>query len=289
VDCCGSPNARARARVVDALRALLTSRHLDSARRVRVLAPDSEVLFFTMNRSGQSIAEPASTLVLLLAGPVGIVALLGLGLLALGDLLHQAMSAERENRMLEMLLGLVSADALLAGKLAGLAAVGLLQIGCYVVGFGIAAVSGFTAGQVGIGFLAAATACFLTGYVVIASVMGAVGAVSRTPQEGSQLSSLLVTALIVPLLVSPWVLADSGQWLATALSWFPITSPVALLLRLSADRIGVFEFVAALTLDWCVAALVLRVAARAIRSVAIGSSGGLFRWPGSLPHETGGR
>ncbi|MCA1562986.1 MAG: hypothetical protein LC804_22900 [Acidobacteria bacterium] len=43
------------------------------------------------------------------------------------------MAAERENRMLEMLLVSIPALPLLAGKVAGLAAAGLLQLGVYLL------------------------------------------------------------------------------------------------------------------------------------------------------------
>ena len=100
----------------------------DSPRGNRLVEPIASVNTYRVG--DESISRESSTPILgLLAGPVGVCFVLGLAIFLAAGLLQQAMESEMQNRMLEVVLSIITPAALLTGKVAGLSAAGLLQLG----------------------------------------------------------------------------------------------------------------------------------------------------------------
>jgi ABC-type Na+ efflux pump permease subunit len=70
-----------------------------------------------------------------------------------------------------------------------------------------------------------------------------------------------------------WITTDGGLGTARWLSWFPLTAPVTVLLRLGNGTIGPIEIVSALAFTWIFSAIALAAGARLFRAVVLGRSG----------------
>jgi len=148
--------------------------------------------------------------------------------------LLQSVAAEKENRVVEILLSTVSPLALMLGKIIGLGAAGLTQIGVWAVA-GIAAL--LAAGDVDLGAtldlppeaFAVAVAYFVGGYLLYAAVFSAIGAAMTSIREAQQLSSFGAILGTLPIILTVVFMQDPMSSIAVALTLFPFTAPAAAL------------------------------------------------------------
>ena len=157
----------------------------------------------------------------------------------------------------------------LAAKVAGLAAAGLIQIGVY-----LGLVVGASPALLGMMDVPAATlgwsvAAFFAGYVLYASVMAATGALGRDTQESAQIATTWVVVGALPLFFITTFQSEQVSLTGRVLTWIPLTSPVAVLLRLGSRSIAGPEIAAALALTLLCAAAALLVSSALLRRVTI--------------------
>jgi ABC-2 type transport system permease protein len=185
------------------------------------------------------------------------------------SLLLNNVSKEKENRVVEMLLTSITPRQLLTGKILGLGLVGLAQTALWLgTSFVLVNLSGRTfpmasAIDLPLSFLLWGLAFFLLGYAVYASLMAGLGALAPNLREGSQLVFVIILPLLVPLFFSSTVFmqAPNGP-LATGLSLFPLSAPVAMMARLAAGGVPWWHpALAALLLALTVVLIVRGVAA----------------------------
>ena len=185
-----------------------------------------------------------------------------------------ALVEEKENRVMEVLLSSVKPDALLLGKFFGLGAAGLLQMAAWLasIGAGVLAlgllveIPANLLTMPGVGDIAIAAAYFLFGYALFSSLMAAVGAVTTSLREANQISALVIVPAFIPIWLNFILFSDPEGFVARALSYIPVTAPVAGLIRLAIDAMEPLETVAALVVLAACAAGALWLALRLFRT-----------------------
>lgn len=188
-----------------------------------------------------------------------------------GGYLLQAVVEEKENRTMEILITSVSPTELMAGKVVGNLLVGLTELVIWIV---IALIAlKFVPQWIPIGqsididpsFILLLVGTFLPAFVMIAAAMGAIGATATEAREAQQVAGLFTLPIVIPFwFVTPIMFNPNGA-LATGLSMFPLTAPIALPLR------AVFTNVPA----WQIAITILVLCALAVFSVWL--AGRVFR------------
>lgn len=151
---------------------------------------------------------------------------------------------EKTSRIVEVVLATTRPIELLAGKLLGIAAVGLTQLGIWMgtalvltAPGALAAASSLPAGLT-IPTVTPALALhflghFLLGFLLFASLYAAVGAASNDVKEAQQLASSVVLFVVAPVVVMFTIINDPDSTLATALSLFPPFTPLLMMLRIA--------------------------------------------------------
>ena len=152
--------------------------------------------------------------------------------------LLQSVAEEKESRVIEIVISSVRPVELMAGKVAGLGALGLTQVLVW-----IASAMGFSSGAVA--FLAVAGTAsiparvlilgvvyYLLGYTLYAILMAGIGALGTTMRESQQLAGIFSFFAAVPYMVSGFLFANPNILLARVLSFFPLTAPTMMMLRL---------------------------------------------------------
>jgi ABC-2 type transport system permease protein len=146
---------------------------------------------------------------------------------------------EKNSRVMEVLLSSATSTELMAGKLIGVGAVGLTQIGIWIV---MAAVYAFPAlaasvstGEIRIPplTLAAFALFFLLGYLLYSSVYAAIGAIITSEQEGQQLQFIILLPLIISVFMMGPVMRAPDAPIAVWTSMVPFFSPVLMYLRIA--------------------------------------------------------
>jgi ABC-2 type transport system permease protein len=217
--------------------------------------------------------DPASTA--LGFSPVPLIA----GLVFMGSLLGssaylmQSVSTEKENRVIEVLMSSVTPTQLLTGKILGLGVVGFVQLAIWLA-TGLPALTALSQFPVVAQFLGAVTpsavfwsvALFMTGYFIYAALMAGLGALMPGLKEASQWSVVVMIPLILPLYLSSALLNSPNGPLSLFLSFFPLTAPVAMPMRLFAETLPFWQPLLAVVLVALTAVGVTRLAARVFRA-----------------------
>ncbi len=163
----------------------------------------------------------------------------------------RSVSQEKESRIVEVLLVSLRPRELMFGKVLGLGAVALLQMGIWMGGSMLVLTRGDSfLSSLGMmldqvvfpqGFFAWALAYFILGYLLYASLLGAIGALAPNARETGQFTFLAMLPLMLPLwLNTAFVEAPNGA-LATVISLFPLTAPTSMLPRLVAGGVPAWQ------------------------------------------------
>lgn len=198
--------------------------------------------------------------------------LLALSLQASTIYLVQGLGDEKESRLIEVLLSSVSSRQLLTGKVLGLGAAGLGQVVVWlaslplILNLASSTIGGFfTTIQLPANFLVLGTVYFILGYVLFAALSAGVGAISPSAREGQQLSMVYAMLVYVPLWFASFlfIFPDSPVW--SVLTIFPVTAPIAVMLRLGVSGVAAWELAASLVVLVLSIILVMFLAIRAFR------------------------
>ncbi|MCL2679595.1 MAG: ABC transporter permease [Dehalococcoidia bacterium] len=168
--------------------------------------------------------------------------------------LLSSLGEEKENRVLEILVSSVSTRQLLAGKVLGMGAVGLLQVLVWIVSLvaliplASSSFGGFLSGlQVPPYFWVLGVVYFILGYLVFAVLSAAVASISSSLQEASSISSIYTVMAVSPMWFVSMMLLHPDNPLWVALSIFPFTAPTMVLMRLGLTGVPGWQIAVSLT------------------------------------------
>jgi len=197
----------------------------------------------------------------------------------------RSVSREKENLTVEVLLVSLRPRDLMLGKVLGLGLVGLLQMGIWLGGSlltmqhgsSMLETFGVMFGQITLppGFLVWGLLYFLLGYILYASVLGAIGALAPNARESGQFTFIAMVPMMIPLLLNNAFVETPNGVLATVISLFPLTAPTAMLPRLAAGGVPLWQPVVGLALLAVTAYLFVLLAARFFRADTLLSSASL--------------
>ena len=163
--------------------------------------------------------------------------------------LLQGVSEEKENRLIEILLSSVSARQLLTGKVLGLGAAGLIQIVTWLMSSVIllAIASLFFSLPEGlsipVGLIIFGIIYFILGYLLFGILMATLGSIGSTARESSQWTGIFVMPAVAPLILIPLFIENPDHIIFTVFTLFPLTAPVAAIMKLSIGAMPVWELV----------------------------------------------
>ncbi|MGI6366082.1 MAG: ABC transporter permease [Bacillota bacterium] len=221
-----------------------------------------------------SILTPASVQIFSVSGeeenalafaiPLFVGMILFISVLFSGQVLMQSVIKEKRNRIVEILLSSLSAGELLAGKVLAFGALTLIQVAIWL-GMGLGVAARFVdLSSLGLDYnlLLKALPYFLLGYLLLATLFAALAATMKDAESGSQAHGLVIMIPMLPLMLSaPIMMAPNGIF-ARVLSYIPIFTPAAMLLRIGATNVPLWEVAVTSVILLVSTALFLRVGAR---------------------------
>lgn len=188
------------------------------------------------------------------------------------SLLLNSISKEKQNRVMEILMGSVSPRQMLVGKIAGLGLAGLTQTAVWVsTGYALLRIGGQTLNippslQPSPSFIVWGILFFLLGYALYASLMGALGALVPNLREASQATISVIWPLLLPLFFISALVQEPDGALAVVMGFFPFTSPVVMMTRLASGGVPAWQPALAAVLLGATAVWVVRAVARMFRA-----------------------
>lgn len=176
---------------------------------------------------------------------------------------------EKTSRVFEVLLATIRPEEMLAGKVIGVGAVGLTQVGIWLA-VALAAIQSqlmgkdihiFPSFSQTIFFIV----FFLLGYLLYSSVAAALGAIASSEQELQQMNIFLMLPLIACSAVIFGIVTNPETGMAKAFSFFPFCTPLIMYTRIVVGKPTPFAIGLSLVELVLTIAVVLWVASRIYR------------------------
>lgn len=214
------------------------------------------------------------------AMPAALTYMLVVIIFGVGNLLLTNTIEERSNKIVEILLSSVTAGQLMAGKLIGIAAVGLTMPAMFLFG-GLAGSMALTTDQ---NFLSLAISSlfsspllliylfyFFCAYAIFAMIFLAIGAVSNSLQDAQSYMGPVMILVFAPMPFMVMVFQNPNGFVASVLTWIPVYTPYAVMMRAAADP-PLWEIVGATMLMLAFAIFLMRIMGRIFRNAILQSS-----------------
>ncbi len=186
---------------------------------------------------------------------------------------------EKTSRIVEVIISAMKPSELMLGKIMGVCAVSLTQMAIW-----IAAAVALLAGAIpmliaarpelanlenlreiapGMGLTALFVGFFVFGFLMYSGLYAAVGAMCNSDEEAQQAQFPMITLLIVPIVMVAPIIQAPNTPMATALSLFPLFSPILMWARVSGGGVPVWQvalsFVLMALMIWVIAAIAGRI------------------------------
>jgi ABC-2 type transport system permease protein len=172
---------------------------------------------------------------------LGMVMVLYMTVLLYGVNVMRSILEEKTSRIMEVMLSIASAKQMMAGKILGVGAVGLTQVGIW------AATSAAFAGYAVVtsGMLKQVKAAmnpmlliyfvvfFLLGYVLYSTLCAAVGSMVNSEQEAQQMQFLVMMPMILAIIFITNIFMHPNSSIALFGSLFPFTAPLVMFSRIA--------------------------------------------------------
>ena len=169
----------------------------------------------------------------------------------------QSVVAEKTSRVFEVLLASARPESLMLGKLLGVGAVGLTQMGVWIV-FLLLLNSSSLWMTLGMGGLAAYGVTplqlvffllyFVLGFFFYSAFSAGVGATVNQESEVQQFNMIIVLPQVIGLVLIVYILGNPSAWPVVLLSLFPPCTPIVMCLRMAAMQVPAWQLALSLLL-----------------------------------------
>jgi ABC-2 type transport system permease protein len=147
---------------------------------------------------------------------------------------------EKTSRIFEVMLAMIRPEEMMAGKILGVGAVGLTQVGIWIT----AGVLLFASGLVGAGVSVPVSGMqvgffvlfFLLGYLLYSSIAAALGAMTSSEQELQQMNIFMMLPLIACTIILVPVLSSPDGTIARVFSLIPFCTPLIMYVRIAVHQ-----------------------------------------------------
>jgi ABC-2 type transport system permease protein len=188
------------------------------------------------------------------------------------SLIMRNITAEKQDKLIEIMMLSANPQQLLTGKLLGLGSASFLASLTWLLSLFFAMNVGGTTLNLPPGFsvpaslLASAVIFFLLGYALYASLMAGAGALVPKVKEMTSATWVVVSPLMAGYMVGIIIysIAPHGG-LATALSLIPFTAPVVMVMRLAVGGVPFWQLLLSVGLMILTVVFVVRLVARTFR------------------------
>lgn len=203
------------------------------------LASDINITPIKISKEGK---EAESDFLVVFFSSFIFIILLMMMILSSGGMLIRSLLEEKSNRLIEILVSSCTPKQLLTGKILGLSALGLFQmliwslIGITLVGSAAVPVTAFE-------HLPLMLLYFLAGFLFYTSLFVGFGSIVTTEQEAQQLTGYISMILILPIVFAVTAIQNPNSPIILALSYFPLTTPSIMLLRLNVAPVPFYEII----------------------------------------------
>lgn len=210
--------------------------------------------------------------------PIAILLLFFMFVALFGNRFLLAVVEEKENRVSEMILTAVSAKHLITGKIVAMMALGIIQMLTVIIPVIILVllnhdntVVSYVLSTIEIDPVAITmnVILFIASVFFYAGTCMFIGSLVSTARDASSFIGPAIIAMVFPLYFMQAFLATTPGFMVYFLSYFPLSAPIALMLRSSFGTLGTGEFVIGLIEVTALAIVMVTLAVKTFQKTAI--------------------
>jgi ABC-2 type transport system permease protein len=201
------------------------------------------------------------------------VVLIYMSLMINGQAVAAGVIEEKSSRVVELLLATVRPWQLMAGKVLGIAVVGLVQMVIFaVVGVGLGLATGAFAIPAGLitGAAVWAIVWYVIGFAMYAVMLAAAGALVSRQEDANAVVTPVIMLIVVPAVIG-WSLipANPDGMAGRVLSLIPLFSPMIMPMRISLGVAAPWEIAVSLVLSVALVVALVALAGRVYRNAVL--------------------
>ncbi len=188
-----------------------------------------------------------------------------------GGYLLQSLVEEKQNRTMEIMITSMSPNQLMIGKIIGNLGVGFTQILVWIVILAIGLLVFRDRlpflGDLSLspGYMAISLALLVLAFIVSAGLISIIGATMSTVEEGQSVNGLMVLPTMMPFYFFQTFLSNPNGIIPRILSYFPLSAPLSLSLRMVFTKIPTWEIISVFAILIISIALVFWLSGKAFR------------------------
>lgn len=200
-------------------------------------------------------------------------------IISFGGQMLTSIIEEKENRVIEMILTTIQPTTLLFGKLISLVALALIQAAVIIVPVAIGyftlrdnlSLPNFDLATLPLDPLAIGlgTAIFAVSFLMYTGILMTLGAAMPTAKEANGFFGAVMAFAFGPLYAAPLFISSPDSILVQVLSYFPLTSPIPLLLRNAVGNLSLNEALIAISLLLVTTLFAIRIGVRIFKFGAL--------------------
>lgn len=203
-----------------------------------------------------------------------------------GTMLMQSASREKRDRMAEIILSSIKSSQLMQGKIIGQFLLGMIQL-LFWIGLSLPLVSYLTDFPVAQALIEANLPLIiifgLLGYLLFSSLYVSIGATMEDIQSAGDTQGLVIMIPLLSVLFITPVFNNPNGIISRFASFFPITSPIIMILRNSFTSVPLWEVIISGVILSITAFLIIRIAGKIFRTGMLlygktASIGEIIRW-----------
>lgn len=209
-----------------------------------IINNNSELIQIIIEENGK---ESSSDFMIVFFSSFIFIILLMMMVIYSGQMLVRSLVEEKANRLIEILLSSCTPEDLLTGKILGLSLLGLTQIFIWAliaISLAGAALIPYAAFENILPMLV----YFILGFLFYTTIFVGIGSIVSTEQEAQQVTSYLSLIMMLPIVIAVPAIQNPNTILVKILSFFPLTTPTIMLLRLNISEISTLEILTTILL-----------------------------------------
>ncbi len=243
-------NFRDNNRIENAISRAVTARRIQqsglNSKQVRQLVRRVDLKTFRIAEGGKEEEDQGRTKMAVWI----LVAFIYMAMLVYGQMVMRSVIEEKSSRVIEAVISSIKPFHLMAGKIFGVGALGLVQYSLWALVMGLLSRYGvkimglsssrLTNAKFAMPSLAPETLVFfivffVLGYLLFAAMYAGLGAMVNSDQEAQQLVFPLVMLVIIPFLCTFYIIGSPNSQLSVILSLIPFFAPITMFARIAAQ------------------------------------------------------
>jgi len=193
--------------------------------------------------------------------------LMFMGIFANGQQMLTSIIEEKSSRVIEVILSAVSPFQLMTGKILGIAGIGMTVIALWsIAAYATASWQDLNI-EVPVELILYFVVYYVLGFLLFSSILAAIGSVCNTIKEAQSLMMPISFIFILPIMAWPLFVEHPEGTMAKAASFFPLLTPMVMILRISSSSdVSLIEILATMVVLAAAVLAVIWLAAKIFRT-----------------------